>query len=321
MNASWERLKRWLLLDGNRLVITAGISGYVFLVTYGLILAGVITVDPNSTIKTMFGSGVTSGLFTLITVTLIINQLISSRIFGTPGDLHSEFEGSREIRQRVADIANSPTTPVNTTQFISFVGETLYEQVVAFQFETSQLNCGLSSEFGSYVNRLTEFAEPVRNITRQMKPITVLSMVAGPEYAWHIRETDRIQNQHADRLTERAQTSLDAILDLLKMISISRQYYKTIALQQEFVRLSRLLIYTGLPALLVALYVTLIYRTSPSTAISPVYLPVVASGAITIVLIVILLVELLRIATILRYTVSVGPFVPPTEWPWEEYQE
>lgn len=321
-NTVQGRLKRWILLKGNRLVLTAGIASGVFILTYGLIRAGVIAVGPESTFKTTMGSGVTAGLFTVITVTLTINQLISSRIFGTPGELQDEFQGSRQIRERVAELAADPETPVNTTRFMSFVGETLYQQVERFEREVGQSDLESSDEIEEYVGPLLDFAEQIRSITDQMSPITVLSIMAGPRYAWHIMKTKRFQTKHSDDLAEDAQTTLEAIYNLLEIISISRQYYKTIALQQEFARLSRLLIYTGLPAILTALYVTLVYRTAPMTTLPPAYLPVVASGAITIVLVplVILLVELLRIATILRYTVSVGPFVPPTEWPWEATQ-
>lgn len=43
----------------------------------------------------MFGSGIVAGLFTVITVALTVNQLISSRVFGSPNTLSSKFEGGK----------------------------------------------------------------------------------------------------------------------------------------------------------------------------------------------------------------------------------
>lgn len=153
-----------------------------------------------------------------------------------------------------------------------------------------------------------------------MQPVTVITITAGSDYARHIRDTEGMKQTCTDQLPESARDDLDAIRELLRSLSISRQYYKTIALQQDFAQLSRLLIYVSLPAALVAIYIPLLYQSGPDTMIAPRYLPVILSGATAVILrpLVVLLVHLLRITTIMRYTVSVGPFAPPVEWPWTE---
>lgn len=69
----------------------------------------------------------------------------------------------------------------------------------------------------------------------------------------------------------------------------------------------------------VALFAPLLYKTNPSAALTP-HLTLVVSASLAVVVapLVLVMVYTLRIATIFRYTVSVAPFVPPAEWPWDE---
>ncbi len=60
--------KKWFLIDGNRLVIASIFVIGTFLVTYGLTTLGFITFRPESAVSTMFGSGIISGIFSLITI-------------------------------------------------------------------------------------------------------------------------------------------------------------------------------------------------------------------------------------------------------------
>lgn len=114
-----------MLIGGNRLFITAGIALGFFLLTWELISSGILSVGPRSPIQSILGSGVVAGLFSLISVTLSINQLISSRIFGALSSLQQKLEGGTDLRATVADIADHPSPPIATAGFISFIGETI----------------------------------------------------------------------------------------------------------------------------------------------------------------------------------------------------
>lgn len=314
------RLVKWVTLDGSRLAIAGVLIVGIFLLTLGLVAADVLTVGPRSSVKTMFGSGVVAGQFTVITVALAINQLVSSRVFGSPNDLSEKFEGGQDIRENVERIASRGSSPVETAAFVSFIGTALRERLAAFGRNVGARPDLPDDELEAYSSRLDEYAAEIERVSDEMHPVTVIEITAGSEYARHIRDTDEVSHGRSDELPERAREDLTAIGELLRSLSISRQYFKTIALQQDFAQLSRLLIYAAVPAVLTSLYVPLLYQSGPSTTIPVRYLPVVVSGAIAVVLLplVILLVHLLRLTTIMRYTVSVGPFVPPVEWPWSE---
>lgn len=98
------RAARWTMLEGNRLFLAGGVTLGVFLLTWGLVAFGIISVGPRTPITSILGSGVVAGLFSLISVTLAINQLISSRIFGGLSQMENKIEGGHELRDTVAEI-------------------------------------------------------------------------------------------------------------------------------------------------------------------------------------------------------------------------
>jgi len=58
--------------------------------------------------------------------------------------------------------------------------------------------------------------------------------------------------------------------DNLESIAVTRQFLKTLSLQQDFGRLSRVLVYSGLAAFATVVSLTLVYRTGsvPSSSTS-----------------------------------------------------
>lgn len=319
-NSISSRLVQWLFFKGDRLRITAGLTVVIFLLTWGLILGDVLAVGPRSSVKTVFGSGIVAGVITILTLTLSINQLISTRIFGAPNTLSSKFEGGEDLRKTVEDITDREVSPVSTAEFISLIGRGLQEHVEKFGESTASHGTQSIEEMTEYVSGIERYATQMHSITGSTHPISVISATAGSDYARYVRETERLQRTWASQLSDEANEHLDAIRTLLKAFSISRQYHKSMAIQQELAQLSRLLILISIPSVLTAIYVPLIYQSGPATLIAPQYLPLVISGAMAVISVplILVIVFLMRISTIMRYTVSVGPFVALSEWPYNE---
>lgn len=103
-------------------------------------------------------------------------------------------------------------------------------------------------------------------------------------------------------------------MELLEAIAITRQFFKTLALQKNLAYLSRLVIYTGLLSLLCTIGLALVYRTS-SVTVPRSILPVLVTLGVGVILssLAVFTSYILRTATVARWTVSVGPFIPPKE--------
>lgn len=315
--SGWRRALEWLLLTGNRAVITVGLVLGVFLVLYGLAATGLIAVGPTSAVSTIFGSGLTSGLLTLVTVALSINQLILSRVFGSPNDLEDRLSGTRELRSRVEALADRPASPIDPAAFLELVAETLGTRARRLD-EAASLD---DAAFERYVAGVVGYADSVEeNIQSHSSIVDVLEVILGTEYARNMTATDEVQSRYGDRLSEAATDELSAVSELFESIAVTRQFFKTLSLQQDFAKLSRVVAVAGLGAFLTVVALTLVYRpqaTPTTTTVDPAFLPVLATAGVAVVAspLAALIAYLLRAATIARRTVSVGPFVPPEERP------
>ncbi len=92
------RAIHWFVLSGNRHIVAAGFTLLVVAATFALVTADLLAIGPSSNAATLLASGIASGTLTLVTVALSINQLILSRVFGSPNGLSDRLQGTRELR-------------------------------------------------------------------------------------------------------------------------------------------------------------------------------------------------------------------------------
>lgn len=309
----WEYLADWVLFEGGRTTVAGCLVIGIVGIVGALVFTGIFAVGPNSSAAMIFSSGLTSGVVTLVTIALSINQLILSRVFGSITQLTDRLEGARDFRQRVEELAGVPSTPNDPADFLSLVATTLGDRASGILAMSDSSNWNPSSEITSALDDLVEYGENLDSALEQNARVTeVLGVVLGPEYAVNMTAVHHLQNEYHASLSEEVRTEFQAIEELLESIAIVRQFYKTIAIQQDFATVSRLLIYSGVLALVTVISLTLIYRTNSVTVPASI-LPVVVSVGIGIIVspLALFVTYILRAATIARRTVSVGPFVPP----------
>ncbi|WP_459193377.1 hypothetical protein [Halosimplex sp. J119] len=312
-----SRVRHWVFLDGNRLLITGLVSVGIFALTRALVAVDLLAIGPKSSVPTTFGSGVTAGVFTLITLILTVNQLISSQVFGGPASLQSRYEKGEELRDSVADLAGRTTVPVESADFAAAIGSALDDRAESLRESARNRTDVSDDDLASLARGVSTFADGISGVSADMEPIDVVSATAGSDYARLRSEVRAVAT--ANELPNQVDDDLDAIVELIGHLSVFRQLYKTFALHQELAKLSRQIMYVSVPCLLVALYVPMLYRSNAVT-VPRSLLPWLLSGAVAVVLVplVLLVVRLLRVSTVMRYTVSVAPFAPPDDWPWNE---
>lgn len=324
MSEEWARdvpnpVVRWVFITGSRLRVAAVMS-LLFVVLAGLLIElGLVYVGPGSNLSTVLSSGMLSGLLTLLTVALSVNQLILSRMFGSAGNLSDQLEGTLDYRRSVEEIADVAVSPNEPSAFLELLADTLRRRVEDFRREaaSSSVDFGPGDDPGAYAAAVTDYAEHLSTADDVDDPFKVLLLVLGEDYADHLDTTRELQGRYGERLSEETAKALDDALELLKAIATMRQFFKTVTLQQELATLSRQLMYTGVPAVLVTYFLSTVYTSASGmpTAIDPSYMPVVVAVATGVILspLAVMVAFLLRIATVSRYSVSVGTFIPPRE--------
>lgn len=323
MSSLKKRFLYWFLLDSNRLHITAATAVGVFLLVFGLSQLDLVTVGYDSSLRTLLSSGVTSGLLALVTVSLSINQLVLSRVFGPPNELRDRYEGTMDLREQVAELASVSTTPTDPSAFVALLGETLHDQADSIEAAAEDHEPSVRAALEEHAEKVHNYARSIDEFDDESETTDVLIALLSGEYAKYVTETRDLQGEHDATLSEDVHDRLEEMLDSFEAIAITRQYLKTLAVQQELARLSRLIAYTGLVAILVTMVLTLVYTSGSGATVPPSVLPPLASAGIAVIVtpLVILIAYTLRIATVARYTVSAGPFTPPEEQLSSELQE
>ncbi|WP_251342552.1 hypothetical protein [Haloplanus halophilus] len=310
-----ERALHWLVLSGNRIAVAAVLLAAVVGVFATLTQVGLLAVGPRSAAASAFASGFISGTVTLVTIALSINQLILSRVFGSPDELFEQLDGTRDLRRRVRDHAGDAVVPNDPAEFLGLVAETLTERANRLDSARRNADADLPDELGDYAAGIAAYGESITaKIESGTAIVNVLEVILGTEYARNLTATEQVRNEYGDRLSETATAELDAIEDLLEAIAVTRQFFKTLSLQQDFARLSRVVAYTGLLALVVSVALALVYRPD-SVTVPAGTLPLVVSVGIGVIVtpMAVFIAYMFRAATIARQTVSVGPFAPPAD--------
>lgn len=308
-----DRIVTWILLEGDRPIVAAGIVTAFVATIAVLISVDILAVGPDSFTATIFGSGLTSGVFTIVTIALSINQLILSWVFGTPDTLTARLDGSRSLRHKVEELANRPSSPTDPAAFLSLIATTLSDRAADILTVSDSPGWQAPDELTAAMEDLVAYGRNIDDSLGGNAPLSdTLGVVLGPEYALNMATVHRLRNDYSSTLPGDARVDLRAIEELLESIAVSRQFFKTMVLQQDFAALSRQLVYSGLLALVCVISLTLIYRMNTVT-IPLSTLPIVISLGIGIIIspLALFAAYILRAATVARKTISVGPFIPP----------
>jgi len=310
---TWERVQAWVLIEGSRPVVASGITLGMVGIVGVLIWDGILAVGADSSVNLLFSSGLTVGVITLITISLSVNQLVISRVFGTVNSLTDRLDGARELHEKVAALAEQPSSPNDPAAFLSLIGRTLHDRSETLHIMSDSGDWNPPDEVMNAVRDIGMYGENIDSHLEDNTQVNhVLNILLGTEYAVNLRAVQHVRNGYAESIPEAVQSEIRAVEDLLEALAIVRQFYKTIALQQDFAELSRMIVYTGLIAFVTTIALTLVYRENVIT-IPPSTVPLVVTlgfGVVTTPL-TLFVSYILRAATVARRTVSVGPFVPP----------
>ena len=302
---------RWILLTGNRLLIALALTVGFFLLLQLLYAAGLIGYADGSPISRM-ASGMTSGSFSLITIVLTINQLILSQELGTAGQVQSRLEGMLSFRERIESATGIAAAPARPTNMVAILARSTSERAAALSASVEENDERLWTRIDAYADEIGANADDLEEkVTAHDSTFTALIATFDFADQWYIHVGRRLRNRNADRLTAESADAFDDLLELLKLFDVGRSHFETIYLRRELSDLSRSVLVIGVPAVVAALLVNLIYGAGGGTGLAPADLPLAISGLSTVVFapVAILASYLLRAATVGYNNATVGPMI------------
>jgi hypothetical protein len=305
--AAESRTKLWLYLEADRRLVVAGLVAAVFLVVLavGLLLpAAAAKLRGGDAVGTLF-QGFLTATITGVTLVLTLNQLVLSQELGAVGDQRERMAGALEFRDDAADLLETAVSPARPSQFLRALVQTASRHAKDLQAAVGADHDGVAELTESLIDN----ADRVADLDgAQFGEFGVLSAALNFNYSWKIFAAKRIRE--TESLGEDAEASLDALVDTLELFGPAREHFKTLYFEWELINLSRGILAVSLPALLVA--VCMIAFFDPAGPLSRMFgvVPIVAvTSTVSVLPFLVLLAYILRIVTVTKHTLSIGPFI------------
>lgn len=308
------RIKEWVLVDGDRNHIAFGIAVAIFLLFVVLNWVGVIAFVNDDSITRMSG-GMIAGTLSLVTLVVSINQLILSREFQSAGEVRKQIGEFREFHEDVEAATGVPSAPPEPTQLLKLL-------VVDINTHATALSEAISNhsddEFQTlieeYVRHVEESSDHIADTLEKTDFGTFNALSAAIEYndAWQLYAARQLRNRYDSSMSEEALAELDSLLDALQRFRVAREHFKTTYLQRELTQFSQLTIVYGIPSVIAAMLVALVYADFGGATFSLTYMPYVTSALIAVVVLplAVLAAYILRTAAITHRTAAVTPTLP-----------
>jgi hypothetical protein len=311
------RRRLWFLLEADRRLVTAALLAAVFITLtvagYLLPVAEDALLDTDS-VDTLF-QGLLTATITGVTLVLTLNQLVLSQELGSVNDQRERMEGALEFRGDAADVIDAPVSPSRPSGFLRVLIQEAgrsAEELRNSVGEGDEEN--LTEDVESLTRGLVENAERVSEglDEAQFGEFDVVSSALNFNYSSKVFEARRIRERYGDRLDKSSTDEVENLIELLKTFGIAREHFKTLYFQRSLIDLSIRILVASLPALLVSAAMVLFFDSPAYSGFfggEALVLLVVAAVTASVSPFMILLAYVLRIATVTKRTLSIGPFI------------
>mgnify|MGYP007014199416 CR=1 FL=1 len=314
-----SRVKLWLLLGANRWVVAGLLLATVFA---SVVVLGhfdpvglpdiAASKDPVETL----GQALVTAIVTGVTLVVSINQVVLSQELGAVGDQRDRMEGATRFREDVADAVEAPVAPPEPSAFLRSLVEAAHDRGESLRDAVQDADDTRRERVEAYVDSLGENADAVSDQLEgaQFGTFDVLFAALNFNYSWKIYEARRLRTEHGDALDEEARAALDDLVDVLRLFGPAREHFKTLYFQWELINLSRAMLYTAVPAIVTAASMILVLDdagtvTGTTLGVADHLWVVAAASAVSLLPFVVLGAYVLRIATVAKRTLAIGPFV------------
>jgi hypothetical protein len=317
--AGESRLKLLLFLDANRWFVTTIPLAFVFvfLVVFGVLdpatlRAAMASSDP---VETLF-QGFLTATITGVTLVVTINQLVLSQELGPLGDQRDRMAGAMDFREDVEEDLGVPAAPPEPSAFLRALVDAIENRAEALGDAIGGGDAEDEERVEAYVDDLTTHAEDVSDELedQQFGTFDVLFAALDFNYSWKIYEARRLRNESGDGLTDDAKAALDELVNTLTYFGPAREHFKTLYFQWELINLSRAMLFAAVPSLLVS-SAAVLYLDNPASitgvtaGVDNMVWVVSSTTTVALVPFALLLSYVLRIATVAKRTLSIGPFI------------
>lgn len=320
---------RWLILEGDRLYVTALIQGIILV---SLLVLGTVwqfelldLVTEQRAVQTLFNT-LLGGVILLVSVVVSINSIVLTQEVTSLGEQHEEIQSSRTYREHLEDYAEAGVPPVDPGAFLEYALLTVHHESERLRAVTADNPDGeVRAATDQFLVDVDEQIEQVYYTiaTADGKVSNVLLAGINYEYSRQITAARRLLETHGEDLSADERDAIDDIVDSLAYLGTAREYLKTLFFKNELATFSVHLLYVALPVILFTSYVLLAVEAGvfpPRLVPGFPRLLFVISLAYAVVLtpFTLLTAYVIRVASVSRRSLATGPFLLKGGEEWEE---
>ena len=316
--AGESRVKIWLLLGANRLQAT----GVLAVVVFVLFVVGVTLlpepIQPQlrsgDTIETMFAT-MLGAIITGTTLVVTIGQLVISQENGPLGEQRERMESSMDFRDYSEELIGSPS-PADPSAFLRELVDVAEQRAKTLRDEISaNENDQLRDEVDEFTESFIGNAETVREQLEGAKfgTFDVLFAALNFNYGWKIFQVERLANDYDASLSDEEIGLLDDLKTALSLFGPAREHVKTLYFEWALVSLSQLILYSSIPALVVA---GIMLTVADVGMVSGHFLgirlltwTIGAAFTVTLIPFLLFMAYVLRIVTVAKRTLAIEPLI------------
>jgi hypothetical protein len=312
-------VKMWLLMRADRWLLAGVVLLGSFLAFVALSQANLGSVREiarsQNGLRYLF-SPLIGAIITGTAIVVTINQLVLSQELGTVGDQRNRMEGAMQFREDVENAVDMGTSPLEPPLFLAELLGGIETRADRLQEATAaEPDRDLERDVTEYVEGLTDNLRPVKAALEQSQfgTFDVVWNALRFDYSLKIHRARQLRDEHASVLSDATSEAFDDVIEALAFFAPAREHFKTLYFQWELINLSRALLYTSVPALIVmGTMITAVDATSvPGQTLGVDNLALLTSFGFTVGIapFVVFIVYMLRIVTVAKRTLAIGPFV------------
>lgn len=301
--------ERWYIAGALLLGLFAGlvITGIVSSVTLRQFVA---TGDP---LRPLFQSLILA-LVTSVTLVLSLNQVVLSQELVGASDQRDRQEAALSFRSEVEDVIEPGVSPATPGRFMAALLYGALEYAESMQEAATDVDEELRGAVDTYVAELREeladTAEAMDEAEFGTFDVTDQSLRVNESVLFY--EAQALEAEHGDAFSDRFATAYAGLIDALEHFGLAREYFKSMYIQRELITLSERISYASIPALAAAIGILLFVDettfTGTTAGVDNLLLVVAAGATLALTPFALLIVYILRIGIITKFTLAIGPF-------------
>ncbi len=310
-------VRDWVLFSASRVTVTGILALICFVLLTVLSMLPIpfqSILSEGDTVETLFQTLI-GVLITGMTLVVSINQLVLSEEFGSLGRQRERMDKSMAFRKE-AEREFQWTGPPKPERFLSTLINTSVDRARTVQEAVNENSDHLlRNRVDQLVDRIATSADEITDELEDAPfgEFTIMQAALSYNYSWKIYLVRRLYWEHRESLSDDEREAIDDLVDILELFGPAEEFFKAHYLQWELVNLSRRILYTGIPALLFAIYAALYLKpeTVSGTVLSVPVLVWIINGGVTFALIPFFIFTsyVLRTASIAKESGAIGPFV------------